>query len=168
MSQVLVGILMGSDSDLPVMNEAAQALKEFGIGFEMHVMSAHRSPEAVMKFASGAREKGLKVLIAGAGGAAHLAGVVAAHTTLPVIGIPVDSTPLQGFDALLSTVQMPAGIPVATVAVGKMGSRNAGILAAQIIGVADASMAEKLAAFKKKLEAGVKEKDAKLQKDLGH
>lgn len=168
MSKSKVAIVMGSDSDLPVMNEAAAALKEFGIPFEMHVMSAHRSPEVVAKYASGARENGFRVMIAGAGGAAHLAGVVAAHTTLPVIGIPVDSTPLQGFDALLATVQMPAGIPVATVAVGKMGARNAGILAAQIIGVAEAEMSDKLSAFKKKLEAGVKEKDAKLQKELGH
>lgn len=168
MSKGKVAIVMGSDSDLPVMNEAAAALKEFGIPYEMHVMSAHRSPEVVSKYAGGARENGFRVMIAGAGGAAHLAGVVAAHTTLPVIGIPVDSTPLQGFDALLATVQMPAGIPVATVAVGKMGARNAGILAAQIIGVADGEMADKLAAFKKKLEAGVKEKDAKLQKELGN
>jgi phosphoribosylaminoimidazole carboxylase PurE protein len=161
-----VAILMGSDSDLPVMNEAAAALKEFGLSFEMHVMSAHRSPEAVAHFASSARSKGFQVFIAGAGGAAHLAGVIAAHTTLPVIGIPVDSTPLAGFDALLATVQMPAGIPVATVAVGKSGARNAGILAAQIISLTDESLAEKLKAFKKKLDEGVKEKDAKLQKEL--
>lgn len=166
MSQPKVAILMGSDSDLPVMNEAASALKDFGISFEMHVMSAHRSPEAVAQFASGARSKGVQVFIAGAGGAAHLAGVIAAHTTLPVIGIPVDSTPLAGFDALLATVQMPAGIPVATVAVGKAGARNAGILATQIISLTDPSLAEKLKAFKKKLEEGVKEKDAKLQKEL--
>lgn len=167
MSRAKVAILMGSDSDLPVMNETAQALKEFGIPFEMHVMSAHRSPELVAKYASSARDNGFRVMIAGAGGAAHLAGVVAAHTILPVIGIPVDSTPLQGFDALLATVQMPAGIPVATVAVGKMGARNAGILAAQMIALAEPEMAEKLSAFKKKLESGVKEKDAKLQKELG-
>ncbi len=168
MSKARVGILMGSDSDLPVMNEAAAALKEFGIPYEMHVMSAHRSPELVVKFVSAARDNGIRVLIAGAGGAAHLAGVVAAHTILPVIGIPVDSTPLSGFDALLSTVQMPAGIPVATVAVGKMGARNAGILAAEMIALAEPEMVEKLLAFKKKLEAGVKEKDAKLQKELGN
>lgn len=166
MSQAKVAILMGSDSDLPVMNEAAMALKDFGIVYEMRVMSAHRSPEVVASFASLAHQKGYKVFIAGAGGAAHLAGVVAAHTTLPVIGVPVDSTPLQGIDALLATAQMPAGIPVATVAVGKAGARNAGILAAQILALGDSEIAEKLNAFKKKLIQGVQEKDAKLQKDL--
>ena len=167
MSRPLVAILMGSDSDLPIMNDAAEVLKEFNVPFEMHVLSAHRSPELVSEFATKAKDRGLKVIIAGAGGAAHLAGVVAAHTPLPVIGVPVNSTPLNGLDSLLSTVQMPAGIPVATVAVGKMGARNAGILAAQILGVADAEMAEKLTGFKKKLDAGVKEKDAKLQRELG-
>lgn len=162
MSNPAVAILMGSDSDLPVMNEAVEALKSFGISYEIHVMSAHRTPHEVAAFATGAREKGTKVFIAGAGGAAHLGGVIAAHTTLPVIGVPVNSSPLAGFDALLATVQMPAGIPVATVAVN--GARNAGILAAQILGVADAGMAEKLAGFKKKMADGVKEKDANLQK----
>ncbi len=156
-----VAILMGSDSDLPVMNEAAAVLKDFGIGYEIHVMSAHRTPHEVAAFVTSAKEKGFRVFIAGAGGAAHLAGVIAAHTTLPVVGVPVNSSPLQGFDALLATVQMPAGIPVATVAVN--GARNAGILAAQILGVADSAMADKLTAFKKKMAEGVKEKDAKLQ-----
>lgn len=164
MSKFKVAILMGSDSDLPVMNEAVSALKDFGIGYEIHVMSAHRTPHAVAEFVTGAREKGFSVFIAGAGGAAHLAGVVAAHTTLPVIGVPVNSSPLAGFDALLATVQMPPGIPVATVAVN--GARNAGILAAQILGVADSDMSEKLSAFKKKMADGVKEKDAKLQKEV--
>ena len=154
---------MGSDSDLPVMNEAAEALKEFQLSYEMHVLSAHRTPHEVATFVSGAKDKGFRVFIAGAGGAAHLAGVIAAHTTLPVIGVPVDSTPLAGFDSLLSTVQMPAGIPVATVAVGKAGARNAGILAAQILGVADAGLAEKLVQFKKKMAEKVLEKDRKLQ-----
>lgn len=162
MSNPTVAILMGSDSDLPVMNEAVEALKSFGISYEIHVMSAHRTPHEVAAFATSAREKGTKVFIAGAGGAAHLGGVIAAHTTLPVIGVPVNSSPLAGFDALLATVQMPAGIPVATVAVN--GARNAGILAAQILGVADQSMADKLTAFKKKMADGVKEKDANLQK----
>lgn len=166
MSNPLVAILMGSDSDLPVMNEAVEALKSFGIGYEIHVMSAHRTPHEVADFATNARAKGFKVFIAGAGGAAHLGGVIAAHTTLPVIGVPVDSTPLNGFDALLATVQMPAGIPVATVAVGKAGARNAGILAAQILGVADQTMSDKLTAFKKKMADGVKEKDAQLQKNI--
>ncbi len=161
-----VAILMGSDSDLPVMNEAVEVLKDFGISYEIHVHSAHRSPHLVADFATNARSKGTRVFIAGAGGAAHLAGVIAAHTTLPVIGVPVDSTPLVGFDALLATVQMPAGIPVATVAVGKSGARNAGILAAQILGLSDNGLAEKLAQFKKKLADGVKEKDEKLQKSL--
>lgn len=166
MSQAQVAILMGSDSDLPVMNEAVAALKEFSISYEIHVMSAHRSPGLVAEFSTNARSKGTQVFIAGAGGAAHLAGVIAAHTTLPVIGVPVDSTPLVGFDALLATVQMPAGIPVATVAVGKAGARNAGILAAQIISLTDSALADKLSQFKKKLVEGVKEKDAKLQKSL--
>lgn len=166
MSQAKVAILMGSDSDLPVMNETVEALKEFGISYEIHVMSAHRSPGLVAEFATNARKKGTLVFIAGAGGAAHLGGVIAAHTTLPVIGVPVDSTPLSGFDALLATVQMPAGIPVATVAVGKSGARNAGILAAQIISLTDPALAEKLIQFKTRLLEGVKEKDAKLQKSL--
>ena len=166
MKQAKVAILMGSDSDLPIMNEAAEALKEFGVGYEIRVHSAHRSPELVAEFASSARKKGFQVIIAGAGGAAHLAGVIAAHTTLPVIGVPVDSTPLSGMDALLATVQMPAGIPVATVAVGKSGARNAGILAVQMMSLADDSLAEKLKDFKKRLSEGVKEKDAKLQKSL--
>ena len=164
MNRPLVAILMGSDSDLSVMNEAAEVLKEFKVPHEMHVLSAHRSPQLVANFASGARTKGFKVFIAGAGGAAHLAGVVAAHTTLPVIGVPVDSTPLNGMDALLATVQMPAGIPVATVAVGKSGARNAGILAAQMLALSDGAIAQKLLDFKKRLADGVREKDEKLQK----
>ena len=167
MSRAKVAILMGSDSDLPVMNEAAEVLNEFSVPFEMHVMSAHRSPGPVSEFSTQARSRGFQVFIAGAGGAAHLAGVIAAHTTLPVIGVPVDSTPLAGFDSLLSTVQMPAGIPVATVAVGKAGARNAGILAVQMISLTDPLLAEKLTQFKKRLLEGVQEKDAKLQKTLG-
>ena len=164
MNKPLVSIVMGSDSDLPIMNEAMEALKEFGICSEIQVMSAHRSPHAVSDFATNARSKGYRVIIAGAGGAAHLAGVVAAHTTLPVIGVPIDSTPLQGFDALLATVQMPAGIPVATVAVGKAGARNAGILAAQILSLSETSLVEKLAQFKKKLSDGVIEKNKKVHR----
>lgn len=161
-----VAILMGSDSDLEIMKEAWNALEEFKIPCEMHVLSAHRSPGLVAAFASGAAARGLKVMIAGAGGAAHLAGVVAAHTTLPVIGVPINSSPLAGFDALLATVQMPAGIPVATVAVGKAGARNAGILAAQILGVSDASISAKLDQFKERLASGVRQKDEELQKKL--
>ena len=164
MSRPLVAILMGSDSDLPIMNEASEVLKEFGVAYEIHVLSAHRSPHLVAEFAAQAQAKGLKVFICGAGGAAHLAGVVAAHTTLPVIGVPVDSTPLNGMDALLATVQMPAGIPVATVAVGKPGARNAGLLAVQMLGLADHGLSKKLLAFKKRLAEGVRDKDEKLQK----
>ncbi|HXV27688.1 MAG TPA: 5-(carboxyamino)imidazole ribonucleotide mutase [bacterium] len=166
MTQPQVAILMGSDSDFEIMKEGAEVLKEFGVSVDVQVLSAHRSPELVREFVSGAREKGFKVIIAGAGGAAHLAGVVAAHTTLPVIGVPVNSTPLNGFDALLATVQMPAGIPVATVAVGKAGARNAGILAVQMLGLSDSKIAEKLTAFKKRLAEGVKEKNEKLRKTI--
>ena len=159
----VVSIVMGSDSDLEIMREAGKALEEFGIGYEMDVTSAHRSPERTAEFARKAAERGIRVIIAGAGGAAHLAGVIAAHTILPVIGVPIPSTPLQGMDSLLATVQMPAGIPVATVAIGKPGATNAGILAAQILGVADSGVAKKLAAYKEKLAKGVEEKSKKLK-----
>jgi len=154
---------MGSDSDLEIMRETGKALEEFGIGYEIDVTSAHRSPERTAEFARKARERGIRVIIAGAGGAAHLAGVIAAHTTLPVIGVPIPSTSLQGMDSLLATVQMPAGIPVATVAIGKAGATNAGILAAQIIGIGDESVAAKLREHKQKLERGVEEKSEKLR-----
>jgi phosphoribosylamine--glycine ligase len=153
-----VGIVMGSDSDLGVMEEAAAMLKKFGIPFEMTVASAHRSPERAMRFASTARERGLQVIIAGAGHAAHLAGVLAAHTPLPVIGVPIDSSSLQGLDALLSTVQMPPGIPVATMALGKSGARNAGIFAAQIVALADPAVAGRIDRFKKEMAAEVERK----------
>ena len=156
MGEAAVIILMGSDSDLPKVKPAAEALTELGIPYEMHVASAHRTPERVAALASGARERGVKVLIAAAGGAAHLAGVVASHTTLPVIGLPISSSALNGLDALLSTVQMPSGVPVATVAID--GARNAALLAAEIIGVSDATVAEKLgelrAAMARKVEEG--------------
>ncbi len=158
-----VGIVMGSDSDLSVMEEAALMLKKFGIPFEMTVASAHRSPERAMKFASGARERGVKVIIAGAGHAAHLAGVLAAHTGLPVIGVPIDSSSLKGLDALLSTVQMPPGIPVATMALGKSGARNAGIFAAQILGASDPDVARRIDAFKKGMASEVEQKAEKLK-----
>jgi 5-(carboxyamino)imidazole ribonucleotide mutase len=163
MSKPLVSIVMGSDSDLEIMREAAKALEEFGIAYEMDVTSAHRSPDRTADYARKAAGRGVRVIIAGAGGAAHLAGVIAAHTTLPVIGVPLPSTPLQGMDSLLATVQMPAGIPVATVAIGRPGATNAGILAAQIIGVADASIAKKLEAHKEKLARTVDEKSKKLK-----
>ena len=162
-----ISIVMGSDSDLEIMREAGKALDEFGIGYEMDVTSAHRSPDRTAEFARAAAGRGIRVIIAGAGGAAHLAGVIAAHTSLPVIGVPIPSTPLNGLDSLLATVQMPAGIPVATVAIGKAGATNAGILAAQILGVADAAVTKKLAAHKEKLARGVEEKSKKLRGTLG-
>ena len=163
MSKPLVSIVMGSDSDLEIMREAGKALDDFGIAYEMDVTSAHRSPDRSAEFAKKAAERGIKVIIAGAGGAAHLAGVIAAHTILPVIGVPIPSTSLNGMDSLLSTVQMPAGIPVATVAIGKPGATNAGILAAQMIGLADEGMQRKLDAHKQKLARGVEEKSKKLK-----
>src|SRR5271170_3396556 len=167
MSTPLVSIVMGSDSDLEIMREAATTLKEFGIAYEIDVTSAHRSPDRTADYARKAASRGIRVIIAGAGGAAHLAGVIAAHTTLPVIGVPIPSTSLQGMDSLLATVQMPAGIPVATVAIGKPGATNAGILAAQMIGLADASISEKLVAHKEKLARRVEEKSTKLRGSLG-
>jgi 5-(carboxyamino)imidazole ribonucleotide mutase len=163
MAQPLVSIVMGSDSDLEIMRETAKALDEFGIAYEMDVTSAHRSPARTSEYARGAAARGVRVIIAGAGGAAHLAGVIAAESTLPVIGVPIPSTSLQGLDSLLAIVQMPAGIPVATVAIGKPGATNAGILAAQIIATADQGIAEKLKAHKQKLARGVEEKSRKLK-----
>ncbi|RPJ14901.1 MAG: phosphoribosylamine--glycine ligase [Desulfobacteraceae bacterium] len=161
-----VGIIMGSDSDYGVMEEAVAVLKKFDIPFEITVASAHRSPERAVKMASTARARGIKVLIAGAGHAAHLAGVLAAHTSLPVIGVPIDSSSLLGFDSLLSTVQMPPGIPVATVAIGKPGARNAGILAVQILGISDPDLAGMLDNFKKEMALQVERKAKKLE-DFG-
>jgi 5-(carboxyamino)imidazole ribonucleotide mutase len=168
MTKPIVSIVMGSDSDLEIMREAGKALDEFGIPFEMDVTSAHRSPDRTAEYARQAAQRGIRVIIAGAGGAAHLAGVIAAHTTLPVIGVPIPSTSLQGMDSLLATVQMPAGIPVATVAIGKPGATNAGILAAQIIAIADDSIAKKLAKHKEKLAKGVEEKSKKLKNSLAN
>ena len=159
-----VGIVMGSDSDLGVMDGAAAMLRKFGIPCEMIVASAHRSPEKAMAYASQAKAKGMQVIIAGAGHAAHLAGVLAAHTTLPVIGVPIDSSCLQGMDSLLSTVQMPPGIPVATVSIGKPGAKNAGILAAQMIALTDPDVAALLEAFKENMAKEVEAKSAKLAK----
>jgi phosphoribosylaminoimidazole carboxylase PurE protein len=158
-----VSIVMGSDSDLEIMREAGKALDEFGIAYEIDVTSAHRSPDRSADFAKQAADRGIKVIIAAAGGAAHLAGVIAAHTILPVIGVPIPSTSLNGMDSLLSTVQMPPGIPVATVAIGKWGATNAAILAAQILAVGDEAMAKKLHAHKTKLARGVEEKSRKLK-----
>jgi phosphoribosylamine--glycine ligase len=157
-----VMILMGSDSDAPVMQAAVDVLNEFGVANEMTVASAHRSPERVMRLVADAPGRGVKIFIVGAGAAAHLAGVVAAHSTLPVIGVPIDSSALKGLDALLSTVQMPPGVPVATVSIGKPGATNAGVLAAQIIGVGDRAMAAKLMDYKKKLAEKVEAAAAKI------
>lgn len=153
-----VGIIMGSDSDLPIMLETVAVLKKFDIPYEMTVASAHRTPEKVQVFASTAKNRGMGVLVAGAGHAAHLAGVIAAHTTLPVLGVPIDSSVLKGMDALLSTVQMPPGVPVATLAIGKPGAYNAGILAVQILAAQDEKLSEKLAKFKKEMASKVEEK----------
>jgi 5-(carboxyamino)imidazole ribonucleotide mutase len=159
----IVGIIMGSDSDWPKIKAAAEALEEFGVLFEFRVMSAHRTPEIVRQYATMAAARGLKVLIAAAGGSAHLAGVIASHTTLPVIGIPVPTDLSGGLDSLLSTVQMPADVPVATVAVGGGGPRNAGLLAVQILALSSADLQEKLAQFKHTLAEKVNAKDAALQ-----
>ena len=155
-----VGVIMGSDSDFPVMAKALAILKQFDIPYYVTVASAHRTPDQASRLASKAREDGIQVLICGAGHAAHLAGVIAAHTTLPVLGVPIDSSALQGLDALLATVQMPPGIPVSTMAIGKSGAHNAGIFAAQIIGLSDPAVGEKLVAFKKDMAAKVQKKAA--------
>ncbi len=162
----LVGILMGSDSDWPKIRAAKTALDEFDVPCEVHVMSAHRTPAAVQDYATTARQRGVCVIIAAAGGAAHLAGVVAAHTTLPVIGLPVPTPELGGLDSLLSTVQMPGDVPVASMAVGMGGARNAGLFAVQILAVADITLAAKLAEFKQTLADKVAAKDARLQETL--
>src|SRR3954467_1141835 len=162
MPDIAVLILMGSDSDAPVMQGAVDILREMNIASEMTVASAHRSPERVMRLVSEAPGRGVRVFIVGAGAAAHLAGVVAAHTSLPVIGVPIDSSALKGLDALLSTVQMPPGVPVATVSIGKPGATNAAVLAAQILGVGDQAMAKKLVDYKKKLADKVEAAAAKL------
>ena len=160
----IVGIVMGSDSDLPVMEEAAKVLEEAGVSHEVRILSAHRAPEKTAEYGKTASAKGLKVLIAGAGGAAHLAGALAAHTTLPVIGVPLDATLFKGVDSTLSTLQMPPGVPVACVSVGKWGARNAGVLAIQILALRDARLAKFLKGFKAKLRDGVLEKDRNLKR----
>ncbi|OLC57320.1 MAG: 5-(carboxyamino)imidazole ribonucleotide mutase [Chloroflexi bacterium 13_1_40CM_4_68_4] len=149
MTQVKIAIVMGSASDKPVMEKAAEVLARLGIEHEMRVLSAHRTPDALREWVTGLEGRGVRVVIAGAGGAAHLAGAVAAHTTLPVIGVPLASSSLNGLDALLSTVQMPRGVPVATVAIGEAGAANAGLLAAQMLGIADEAVRAKLKAERK-------------------
>jgi phosphoribosylaminoimidazole carboxylase PurE protein len=154
----LIGVIMGSASDADVMKSCVDVLKEMGIPHEVKILSAHRTPEPTREYAATAAERGIQVIIAGAGWAAHLAGAIAAQTTLPVIGIPVDSSPLKGMDALLSTVQMPSGIPVATVALGKGGAKNAGVLAAQILGLKDDAIAEIVKRYRKGLTQAASEK----------
>jgi phosphoribosylamine--glycine ligase len=161
-SDISVLILMGSDSDAPVMQATVDVLRDFGIPCEMTVASAHRSPQRVMRLVSEAPRRGVKVFIVGAGAAAHL-GVVAAHTALPVIGVPIDSSALKGWDALLSTVQMPPGVPVATVSIGKPGATNAGVLAAQILALGDPALTAKLARYKQTLAEKVEQAAAKLE-----
>jgi len=161
-----VAILMGSDSDLPVMAEAASRLEKFGIGSEMEVMSAHRSPERVHDYVKGAPERGIRIFIVGAGAAAHLGGVVASLTTLPVIAVPLAATSLSGLDALLATVQMPAGVPVATMALDKAGAANAAVFAAEVLALSDADIAAKLAVHKHDLARSVEEKNARLKEKL--
>jgi 5-(carboxyamino)imidazole ribonucleotide mutase len=162
----LVGIVMGSDSDWPHVRGAASALEEFGVAYEARVMSAHRTPELVQQYASAATGRGIKVLLAAAGGAAHLAGTVAAHTVLPVIGIPVPTGLAGGLDSLLSTVQMPGDVPVATVGANSGGARNAGILAVQILAVGDERLRERLVAFKQRLRDKIVARDAAFQETL--
>ena len=161
MTHPIVGIIMGSDSDLPVMQEAADTLAAFAIPFEMTIVSAHRTPKRLYEYAQSAVERGLRVIVAGAGGAAHLPGMAAAITPLPVIGVPIKTSSLSGQDSLLSIVQMPAGVPVATVAIN--GAKNAGILAAQILGASDPAMRERVADYKRDLESMVMGKVAILE-----
>jgi 5-(carboxyamino)imidazole ribonucleotide mutase len=165
MDKTLIGIVMGSDSDLPVMEEAAKILDKFGIGYEINIISAHRTPKVAHEYAVYAEGRGLEVIIAGAGGAAHLAGVIASLTPLPVIGVPMQTQSLGGIDSLLSIVQMPSGIPVATVAIGKAGVKNAAILAAQILGVKFPELREKVKVYKEEIAEQVTEKNKRLKEE---
>ncbi len=163
MTRPRIAVILGSDSDLPVMEEGLKVLKDFKVPFELKIMSAHRSPALVHDFAKSAEKNGIKVVIAAAGGAAHLAGVIASMTRLPVIGVPMETRSLDGMDSLFSTVQMPYGVPVATMAIGKSGAKNASIFALQILGLSDNKIAGELNAFKKRLEADVIAKNKKLK-----
>lgn len=162
--RTLVGIVMGSDSDWPVMRATAETMAEFGVSYEVRLISAHRTPEVAAEYAKSAVSRGLRVIIAGAGGAAHLAGVLAAFTPLPVIGVPIQSPALQGLDSLLSIVQMPSGVPVATVAIG--GAKNAGLLAVQVLATADDALRQKVVAYKEKMRKTVEAKDAELSRQM--
>ncbi|MFA5094599.1 MAG: 5-(carboxyamino)imidazole ribonucleotide mutase [Candidatus Omnitrophota bacterium] len=163
MSNTKIAVVLGSDSDLPVMEEGLKVLKDFNVSFGLKIMSAHRSPALVHDFARNAEKEGIKVIIAAAGGAAHLAGVIASMTRLPVIGVPMETSSLNGMDSLFSTVQMPYGVPVATMAIGKSGARNASIFALQILALGDKKIAVELSAFKKRLEADVIAKNKRLR-----
>lgn len=160
--KVLVSVVMGSDSDLPIMSETTKILDEFGIGYELIITSAHRAPSRTAKFATEAKKRGIQIIIAGAGAAAHLAGVIASHTPLPVIGVPIDATSLKGLDALLATVQMPGGIPVATMAIGKAGAKNAAIFAVRMMSLADKTLAKKLDDYIAQMAKDVEAKQKKL------
>ncbi|MEI8243589.1 MAG: 5-(carboxyamino)imidazole ribonucleotide mutase [bacterium] len=162
----LVGIIMGSDSDWPLLQKGAETLRDFGVPFEVRVMSAHRTPDVAAAYAAAAEARGLQVLISAAGGAAHLGGVIAAHTVLPVIGVPVAGGPLNGLDSLLATIQMPAGIPVATVTLGSAGPVNAALVAVQILSLSNPGLRRKFHAYKDKLRQKVAEGDAKVQLEL--
>jgi 5-(carboxyamino)imidazole ribonucleotide mutase len=162
----LVGIIMGSDSDWPLLQKGAETLRDFGVPFEVRVMSAHRTPEIASEYAATAEQRGLQVLISAAGGAAHLGGVLAAHTILPVIGVPVAGGAVNGLDSLLATIQMPAGIPVATVTLGSAGPINAALVAVQILALANPELRQKLHAYKEKLRRKVAEGDAKVQAEV--
>jgi len=162
-----VGIVMGSDSDLSTMEQAATALSEFGVSYRMTIASAHRAPDRLRSWIKEVETQGVQVIIAGAGGAAHLAGVVAAETVLPVIGVPLDSSPLSGWDSLLATVQMPGGVPVATVAVGKAGAKNAGILATRILALQDDTLAKRLVAYRLKMSEDIEKKAKELEQRIG-
>ena len=162
MAKPIVSIVMGSDSDLPLMEEASIILKEFNISHEMVISSAHRSPKRTQKYAHDLIDRGIKIVIAGAGGSAHLAGVIAAHTTIPVVGVPVPSPHLNGMDSLLSTVQMPSGIPVATVGIGKAGAKNAGLLAIEILGLMSPQLSKKIVHYRENLEREVGKKARRL------
>ena len=161
----LVGIVMGSDSDLPVMRETGRMLDELGISYEMEIASAHRTPDRATEYARSALGRGLRVIVSGAGSAFHLAGVLAAHTTLPILAVPLASSALQGFDALLAAVQMPGGVPVGVMSIGKAGAINAGIFAAQIIALSDKAVAQRLVQHKEKMAREVAEKNARLQSE---
>jgi len=163
----VVGIIMGSDSDVEIMQEAGKILKQFGVPYEIGVYSAHRSPHRTADYVKSARKRGLKVITAGAGSSAHLAGVTAAETALPVIGVPIGSSPLSGFDSLLSTVQMPPGVPVGTMGVGKSGATNAGIFAVQILALEDETLMNRLLDYKQNLEKSVTEKSKRIPEENG-